>query len=385
MAKIMRIEPNKLNKVNRGNWYKDCHSKMSIGFFSADMSDIKRAVANGVSILGPYYGSQDIVLDYAKKFGLPYIYYVYPDAAKSYRAVKSLDGALAEEQIKKIVTQAAYDAQLLAWIIGPEELRPWKRTEMEYLSNAVRTIKSYDPLGRPVFMYEPNYRKNESLLVSNQVQDVIAKGVYINRMGYINKRVMAKVHLQQMYEISAAQSYKKQLLPVLEMSVDPPDEYGYLIRSFTRHDAYLSLLYGSVGFLVWSAYRGRIGFEKYFDAYFDGYLSVANEINGTLALSKVLVEGEDDDTITLVIDDRVHKHGIMDNERWVSNISWAALRFGKSIFVFVVNSSNHYIDVAFLNCNSAKLNVIVKEATFVRDGNALKLRLAPISVNVFSV
>ena len=80
---------------------------------------------------------------------------------------------------------------------------------------------------------------------------------------------------------------------VLWMAGDPaPGERG-LIRDRCRHDAYLGLVLGGKGIQVWSGARGRRGFSKEaFQAYFDGYLSVAGELNGPLHLAPVFLFGQ---------------------------------------------------------------------------------------------
>ena len=50
------------------------------------------------------------------------------------------------------------NATVSAWYTLPEELRSWRTTEMNYLNIVADEVKNYDPLGRPVSMYNPNHR-----------------------------------------------------------------------------------------------------------------------------------------------------------------------------------------------------------------------------------
>ena len=66
---------------------------------------------------------------------------------------------------------------------------------------------------------------------------------------------------------------------LLWMAWDANEGEEYLIEDWCRHDAYMGLIMGGKGISIWSGWRPRSGFENDFQAYFDGYLTVATDLN----------------------------------------------------------------------------------------------------------
>lgn len=104
---------------------------------------------------------------------------------------KPLDLSIAEirQQIAEQVAKVVDRKSICWWYVTPEEIRYWRKNEMDYLRAATGAIRAADPLKRPIWMYEPNFRDAASLMKAGKYLDIIGKGVYVNLADYQESRV----------------------------------------------------------------------------------------------------------------------------------------------------------------------------------------------------
>lgn len=158
----------------------------------------ERDAKNGFSVTGPEYGTafrvnpeeRERKLAAIRNAGLPYPAFIgiemfFHDKDK----MKSLTETQIREEITRQVKSLVDDPLVCWWYVVPEEIRFWRKNEMDYFKTVTETIRSLDPRGRPVWMYEPNHRNQESLEKTGIYQDIIGKGCYVNLAGFQNDRV----------------------------------------------------------------------------------------------------------------------------------------------------------------------------------------------------
>ena len=139
------------------------------------------------------------------------------------------------------------------WAINPEELRPWKADEMQYLTIVCDTIRRSDARHRPIFLYNPNHRNAATLVPIARQVDVLGKGCYDNSVGHKRERIWVRWSVEQ--EVRAlAEAGRPNVIPLLmpELCKDPAPSEDREIRSWVRHDIYLGMASSAKGVLIWS-------------------------------------------------------------------------------------------------------------------------------------
>ncbi len=262
----------------------------------------KRDGLFGFSVAGPSYAAdQAEPLAAAESAGLPFPYKVglkmnfhakAPD--KPLRLSPEEIGRRIAAQVKAVVDRRS----ICWWYLGPEELRWWRKNEMEYLSAAVAAIRAADPLKRPIWMYEPNARNAESLKKTGRFLDVIGKGFYVNLAGYRDHRIWVRWSMEQQVQAIAELVEEegpsgRRRIPIVmpELCCDPEDPgMDHLIPRWARHDVYLGLMCGGKGVAVWSLFR-RTGVKRTWPIWYNAYSRVATELTGPLQLGQVFLFG----------------------------------------------------------------------------------------------
>jgi len=250
------------------------------------------------------------------------------------------------EQILPVVNSK----KIIMWNIYPEERRWWRENEMRYLRVIYETIKKLDPYDRPVWMYEPCHRDSESMIKTLEYQDVCGKGMYVNHTGMKDTRVWAKWSMEQ--QLRAIKNKQRNIvsLVVPEMYCDAEPKEKHLIRKWCRHDVYTGLVKGGQGVIIWSGYRHRRGFEKHFQEYYDGYSSVAKDLNGSLELGKVFLFGQKRNDLNVQVikgpESLAVEYG--DSKKIIykySSISFLDIAYNTERYLFIINSSNDNVRV----------------------------------------
>jgi hypothetical protein len=257
----------------------------------------------GFSVAGPSYGAdQNIPLAAAESAGLSFPYKI---GLKMDFHAKAPDKALqlSAEEIKKQITEqvakVANRKSICWWYLGPEELRWWRANEMDYMAAAVEAIRAADPLNRPIWMYEPNFRDAKSLAKTGRFQDIIGKGFYVNLAGYQDHRIWVRWSMDQQTKAITELAKEegpggRHRIPIVlpELCKDPEDPaLDHLIPRWVRHDVYLGLMSGGKGVAIWSLFQ-RAEVKRTWPLWFDAYSRAATELTGPLQLGQVFLFGK---------------------------------------------------------------------------------------------
>lgn len=307
--------------------------------------------------IGAAYGGQVQQLrEAALQLGLPLITSVNPEIdgqriGVTYFDQKEVDQDALEASVRSQVREILerYSSHLAMWIVTPEELRSWRRHEMEYLRRATAAIRELDPLKRPIFMYEPNHRTAEGLAATGVFQDVMAKGMYVNAGGYAHARTWVRYSTEQMAKAREKLGRPEMLiLAVPEMYQDPPPEDRPLIPEWVRHDVYLSLLCGARGVLIFSL-APRRNFSCH-GAYLQAYSQVAAELNGEAGMAELLLFGKPcrdlQVTVTAGETDQVLSFNLSRSSTLMPTVQSYELLHSRGRFLFIVNSAESPVTVA---------------------------------------
>jgi hypothetical protein len=253
-----------------------------------------RDLTNGFTVAGPSYGDdRPYVRDCASK-GWPVVAHISrgprfteKDPAKNYR----LDEPSLRSNVAAEVQALAPLSTIVWWAVSPEELRCWRASEMLYLAIVCETIRSNDPVQRPIYIYNPNNRAVDSLAPIAKHVDVVAKGCYVNLFGKKRDRAWVRWSVdQEEAAIRDAGRPGSISLVMPELCQDPdPGEDGE-IRAWVRHDVYLGLVRGAKGVCIWSLFP-RGGVRRTWRLWYDAYAECGRELNGGRALAQVFLFG----------------------------------------------------------------------------------------------
>jgi len=328
--------------------------------YSTCNADSLQALSNGATAIGPFYGNQAVPLANADRWNTKVIYKVKPPSMAGFKTsdfdkpgfVRPSDAVISNE-VATIVKAVNSDHHIAMWDIEPEELRSWKPEQLHYLKLVASVIRANDPLRRPVYMYECNNRGAGSLAVALTCEDISAKGTYVNIVddgAFITNRIWARWSMEQ--ELGAVAHGNPSAVPwiILWMAGDPTPAEFDLIPAWCRHDAYLGLIMGGKGIFVWSAARQRPGFsERGFQAYFDGYLSVARDLNGPLHLAPVFLYGTKltNATMNIVSGPAQLKLVYQKTTNSYPPVTWLNVTHAGADYLLMVNSAECPVTAAF--------------------------------------
>jgi autotransporter-associated beta strand protein len=328
-------------------------------FYSTLNVDSAYVLANGATGLGPYYGDQSGPLSNAVSLNTRFIYKVSlpsmaglgPADFDSPNFVWPTDETISNETVA-IVQGACSNRNIVMWDLEPEELRCWKTNEMHFLALVSSLVHSNDPFHRPVYMYEPNNRTASQLAQTAVYQDLCGKGMYVNTedTNYETSRIWARWSMDQ--ELGGVARGNTSSIPAIVawMAADPPPADFGLITNWCRHDLYLGLLTGGKAIRVWSGYRGRAGFAgTNFQAYLDGYLTVARDLNGLLHLAPIFLYGQPQTNVSMSITagPATLKTTVGGATNVYPSLTWLSSVYAGSNYWFVVNSSGEAVTARF--------------------------------------
>jgi hypothetical protein len=195
-------------------------------------------------------------------------------------------------QIGDQMTRLAPLKEVAWWAITPEELRPWRGDEMNYLRIVSEGVRECDPQRRPIYLYNPNNRDAGSLKTIARYVDALGKGCYVNSTGHKRDRAWVRWSIEQ--EVAAiAASHRTNVFPLLnpELCADPSPAEDREIRDWVRHDVYLGLASGARGVVIWSLFK-RAGVKRTWQRWYDAYAECGRELNGARGLGQVFLFGE---------------------------------------------------------------------------------------------
>ena len=244
----------------------------------------------------------------------------------------------------------------MAPLTHPEELRPWRRDEMQYLTIVSGAIRKNDTQARPVYLYNPNHRDAGSLVPIAKQVDILAKGCYVNSVGRKRDRAWVRWSVEQ--EIEAIRTGGRPgAIPLVmpELCKDPEPEEDREIRAWVRHDVYLGMASGAKGVLIWSLFK-RKEVSRTWQIWYDAYSECARELNGQRGLAQVFLFGKRRSTLkvqqvqgpaaaNVTLGGSIETLTTSRQERSQREIkvpSWTSAEFAYegSLWLFVVNSAN---------------------------------------------
>ncbi|MCK4998823.1 MAG: hypothetical protein KAS23_04780 [Anaerohalosphaera sp.] len=357
-------------------------------FYSTREADSVYSLQNGATAIGPYYGDQSGALQRAVDLDTKFIYKVHP-ACMMGNSFLDDDFVMPDDETIINDTIAAVNAvkdnlNIDMWDVVPEELRHWKSLEMHYLGLVTSTIRATDSYNRPIYMYEPNNRNAAALSKTLVYQDICAKGMYVEAVGMRENRIWCRWSMEQ--ELEAIANVKPSAIPwiVLWMAWDAEAGQEHLIDDWCRHDAYIGLLMGGKGIEIWSGWRGRAGFSDDFDAYLDGYLSVANDLNGELGLGKVFLYGQKLDDVTVdVISGPETLTVEYDGTHEYPSITHLCVEHDGQQYLFMINSAQEAVSVIFRSVSVSVREDVFGGGTQSTPLGEFSIVLSPLEVKCF--
>ena len=252
-----------------------------------------RDLTNGFTVAGPCYGDDRPYVRTCASNGWPVVAHIshgvrftdgHPDR---YR----LDEPTLRAKVADEVRALAPLREIVWWAVSPEELRFWRKDEMRYLEVVCEVIRANDPLGRPVYMYNPNGRTADSLTPVAPHLDVIAKGAYANLAGKKHDRAWVGWSVDQEVEAIRRKGRPGAIALVMpELCQDPEPSEDALIHAWVRHDVYLGLVRGAKGVCLWSLFP-RGGVRRIWSRWYDAYAECGRELNGPRGLARVFLFG----------------------------------------------------------------------------------------------
>ena len=256
--------------------------------------DPARDLTNGFTVAGPVYGNQLPYLQRCFSNGWPVVAHIGPHITfndKSPDKYKLNEATLLSE-VERQMQELAPHREIVWWAITPEELRSWRKDEMNYFEIVTAAIREHDPLKRPIYLYNPNHRDAKSLEPIARQVDVLAKGCYVNSSGKKRDRAWVRWSVEQ--ELAALQTAGRpgaMALLMPELCKDPEPAEDAEIRAWVRHDVYLGLASGAKGVFIWSLFK-RKEVKHSWQLWYDAYAECACELNGPRGLAQVFLFGK---------------------------------------------------------------------------------------------
>lgn len=336
-------------------------------------------VADGFfTAAGPYYldesnplvdpsGFQSRV-DEAESYGLSYMAHMPPhpevvnDTTGAIRpnSMSGIPEADLRQHVRNVINAVDLIASIPivppvgAWFIEPEELRHWHTEEMNYLAVVADEIHNHDSYGRPATMYNANNLSVANLeLVGGQGIDWTVMGIYATGVTFDTRGPYIAERIRRI--ISATNVSSTTPIPVFELShdYDPVDLSGLqtalgnasvaeTIGHVIRHDVYQGLIAGIRGVQIWSGCNCRIELTTYSEQ-IEGYISVASDINGELALKDVFVQGQH--RSDFIVNQLTGPTTVSDGVTTIPTVGIRDFAYGTARYVFLINSSNTSLNI----------------------------------------
>lgn len=372
-------------------------NKFWFSFYSTINEDSAYAVENGSTGIGPYYGGtsgQVAPLAEAATLGTHFSYKVNLPSMAGFTAANSdtfpwpSDATLIAEATA-VVDSVKTNSSIIMWDLVPEELRHWMPNEMNYIQVVSDAIRAADPHGRPVMMYEPNNRKIANLVNTIPYQDICAKGMYVTAVNdgeFRHNRIWARWSMEQ--ELGAIAAANTNAVPwiMLHMAYDVQDGEEHLIEDWCRHDAYMGLIMGGQGISIWSGWRPRPSWTNDFDAFFDGYLSVASDLNHEKNFAPIFLYGNDTAGVAHGIVagpsslELVYPAGTTNN---YPPVTYKMREFLGQQYLFMVNSATQAVTVTFSGVPDAARTDLFTGTEYPASGGSFTNTLDPYEVAGF--
>lgn len=367
---------------------------------------VAREATNHFTMIGPHYGDfsrQLEILHLATEAGLPYLARIGVENGGFTEPGFTFELPAVAALVSNQVNQLKDNPHIGWWMISPEEARPWRSKEMDYLRTVTRVIRELDGDRHPIMMYEANNRTADSLATTGEYLDFVSKGAYVQASGYQDDRVWVRWSMAQETQackiLPAKDGRPRVPLFIPQLSTDPTNEAGFkAINTWVRHDCYCALIHGAKGIGIWSLFK-RASVKESYDEWYSAYAGVAKDLNGVRRLGDVFLFGEDRSDLNLI-----QTAGLKTVSLWTGPrgalagthvpdenrarfaftypaLSIRNLAFRGQRYVFVCNSSRE--ECAFTLAGwpeTAKVEDAFTGAPIATDRNAAHLKLPPWGV-----
>ena len=166
----------------------------------------------------------------------------------------------------------------------PDELRNWRKNEMDYLRLVRSIIKKYS--SKPILQYNPLNRNLTDLmkLVENG-QDLIARNAYLEINSTKNRTLITEslmVCKEAYLNLKNRQQQPSSFLigVFLMLAKDPLNVIDdKLIEKIIKHDIYQSVIGGGAQIIIiWSLFK-RYEVKRTYEIQYKAYESIIKEIN----------------------------------------------------------------------------------------------------------
>ena len=373
--------------------------KFWFSFYSTLDADTEYALANGATGMGPYYGSvsnQQYYYDWADEHGVNISYKVRPACMADFTTsevhdpdfVWPSDATITADAIAAVMA-ARDNTNIVMWDLHPEEVLYYDAQEVHYLELVSAVVHAYDPYNRPLMMYEQNNRTVAALSVTLPYQDICAKGTYVQAVNsgeFKNNRIWARWSMEQ--ELGAIAATNTNAVPwvMLWMAADAAEGEEHLIEDWCRHDAYMGLIMGGKGISIWSGWRPRAGFENDFQAYFDGYLSVAADLNLGRNFAPVFLYGAAVTGVTHNVTagptalELVYPADVTNS---YPPVTYTLLQYLDQQYLFAVNSATQAVTLTFSGVPDAPRTDLFQGVETPASGGSFSVAFDPYEVVAF--
>lgn len=198
-----------------------------------------------------------------------------------------------EEDVKREVeTQARkyleLNGNVFGWYILPDELRPWRKNELDFLKIVCETIHSIDHQRHPIITYSPNNRDCHGLLnLAKNGLDFIGKNAYLlfeskEDRSKIIESMKSSLEAFSLLKTEGKITESTRVGVYLHLAMDPANESeDNLINSLAKHDIFLSVVWGAQFVIIWSLFK-RVSVRRTYDLQYKAYVDSMREINDTL-------------------------------------------------------------------------------------------------------
>lgn len=315
--------------------------KLLFSLYSVTEPQLGGLKDDGYTAIGPYYSDKQLAPERSRVAGLPYLHSVGPRIDFGEQSFSSAAESAALDTLIADVTDARRQPGLAIWYLANEEPRFWRADEMSWLDQSTNAIRIHDPGQRPIMVYEPNHRIADELATTGSYVDAIAKGSYANLVGMKDQRSWIRWSVEQV--VAAADESDALPVSVLLMFRDQESAADIAaIGARARHDVFLSMVAGAKGILIYSGDNSRPGFERDYQAFYDGYASAARDLNLDKNLAEIFLFGEPGATpaIDVLSGPDVLSFDYRDETHSYPSVSTLTKSMYGRRFLFLVNSAN---------------------------------------------
>lgn len=282
------------------------------------------------------------------------------------------------------------------WWNLTEELRYWRVPELEILTNYSSWTRQYDPLQRPVHMYEPGHRQRNGLAETVPYLDVIGVGAYTNWYRqphpWLRWRVEELIHGINLAGATIGSDYLNgEKTPVAALELFWGDDRPVPTPAGAYHDFWQALVSGARGIMIYSYYR-RLTHPSLPDV-LDAYNTAAQQLTGSVHLDDVILYGTELGGVTAEVTDgppMTPEFTPIDVDEPISypSIDLLAKRWRGRTYVIAVNSSPDPVTGRLAGLSSLPRSLAIlpfeRQHLTVVDGD-VSLEFEPLGVHVLMI